>query len=86
MSLLYLGHVSNGVSVVQQLTLVHFDFAQSVNGQQKLALMGADPSGLDPFHQFGMLVDEPGLAEDVCSRVFQLPKKKNIAVGNYVST
>lgn len=53
----YLGHISDGVGIVHQFALVHLDLSQRVDGQQKLALMGADPARVNAFHQFRVLVD-----------------------------
>ena len=66
----YLGHVSDGIGVVHQFALVHFDFAQGVDGQQEFTLMSTHASGHHALHQFGMLVNQPRLPQDVGCRVF----------------
>lgn len=57
----YLGHIGDGVGVVHELALVHFDLAQRVDGQQELALVRAYSTRNDTFDQLSVFVDEPRL-------------------------
>ena len=68
----HLGHVRDGIGVVHQFALIHLDFTQRVDGEQKLALVRADPARHDALHQFRVLVDEPRLAQHVRRRILQL--------------
>ena len=84
----HLGHVSYGVCVVHQLSLVHFNFSQPktksfskasftrqdlrIDGQEELPLVGPDPGVRDPLHQLGVLVYQPSLPQHVGCCILQL--------------
>lgn len=67
----YLGHVGDGIGVIHELPLVHFDLSEGVDGQEELPLVSAHFGRTDPFDELGVLVDQPRLSEDVGGRVFQ---------------
>lgn len=76
----YFGHIGDGVSVVHQLSLIHLDFTQWIDGKEKLALMSSHPTGNHPLHQFRVLVDEPRFTQYICRRVFQLYGNKKYTI------
>ena len=82
----HLGLIDERVDVVVELALVELHLAQTVNGEQELALVCAHTRRIDAVHELRVLVDEPRLAQHIRRRVFQLFTTKKTQTYIYIET